>query len=277
MPAPDRYAVIGHPIAHSRSPHIHRLFASQCQQYMTYTAIDVPPEQLAQWVSRFFAADGRGLNVTVPHKLSLLTMPSRLSERARMAGSLNTLAMDSHGQLMGDNTDGIGLVRDLTENLQVTITAHRVLLLGAGGAARGVIAPLLELKPAQLVVANRSIERASLLAGSFGAFGPIRAAAFPELEGLSFDIVINATAAGLQGEIPSIPVSVVSGRRTICYDLSYTDGVDTAFTRWARDHGAERTFTGMGMLIEQAAESFYLWRGLRPNTASVRTTLGVKQ
>jgi shikimate dehydrogenase len=275
MPAPDRYAVIGHPIAHSRSPLIHRLFAQQCQQYMTYTAIDVTAEQLVPWVSQFFAADGRGLNVTVPHKQSLLNVPSRLSERARIAGALNTLLRDSNGHLLGDNTDGVGLVRDLTENLGVTITAHRVLLLGAGGAARGVIAPLLELKPAQLVVANRSVERADALAAAFTDFGPIRATAFSELEGCRFDLVIHATAAGLAGQVPPIPASVLGRQGTVCYDMGYA-GEDTPFVRWAREHGAAGAYTGLGMLIEQAAESFYLWRGLRPNTASVRAALGVR-
>lgn len=276
MPTPDRYAVIGHPIAHSRSPQIHRLFASQCQQYMTYSAIDVPPEQLSVWVARFFASDGRGLNVTVPHKQTLLTMPSRLSERASRAGALNTLVVDASGQLVGDNTDGIGLVRDLTEHLQVTITAHRVLLLGAGGAARGVIAPLLELAPAQLVIANRSIERAAALARAFAPLGSIRATTLPELDGSNFDLVINATSASLHGEIPAVPACILRGRHTVCYDMAYGQS-DTAFVHWAREHGAARAYTGMGMLIEQAAESFYLWRGLRPNTTTVRTSLGVTQ
>jgi len=276
MPTPDRYAVIGHPIAHSHSPRIHRLFAQQCQQYMTYTAIDVAPEQLSGWVANFFASAGRGLNVTVPHKQALLTTPSRLSERASRAGALNTLLLDAQGRLLGDNTDGIGLVRDLTENLQVTITAHRVLLLGAGGAARGVIAPLLELAPAQLVIANRSVERAAALATAFSALGPIRATSFSELDCVGFDLVINATAASLQSEVPSIPSSILRGTDAVCYDMAYGEG-DTPFVHWAREHGAARAFTGMGMLIEQAAESFYLWRGLRPNTASVRTTLGVTQ
>jgi shikimate dehydrogenase len=273
MPAPDRYAVIGHPVAHSRSPQIHRLFAQQCQQYMVYSAIDVMPEQLRSWVAKFFAASGCGLNVTVPHKQSLLTLPSRLSERARTAGALNTLVRDAQGQLLGDNTDGIGLVRDLTEHLGVTVTAHRVLVLGAGGAARGVIAPLLELKPAQLTVANRTIERAAALATSFSALGPVRATTLSDLHGSTYDLIINATAASLQGEVPAVPASVF-GKQSLCYDMGYGEQ-DTAFVRWAREHGAARTCSGLGMLIEQAAESFYAWRGLRQNTTSVRMALGV--
>jgi shikimate dehydrogenase len=275
MPAPDQYAVVGHPIAHSQSPRIHRLFAQQCQQYMTYTAIDVTPEQLVSWVSKFFATAGRGLNVTVPYKQSLLTVPRRLSERARTAGALNTLLQDAEGHLIGDNTDGIGLIRDLTENLQVTITAHRVLLLGAGGAARGVIAPLLELKPAQLVIANRALERGQALADAFCGFGPIRATTYADLEGAKFDLIVNATAASLHGEVPPLPADVLAGKNTSCYDMSYGDE-DTPFVRWAREHGATRACMGLGMLIEQAAESFYLWRGLRPNTHSVRAALGVR-
>lgn len=243
---------------------------------MTYTAVDVLPHQLISWVSKFFASAGRGLNVTLPHKQSLLTMPSRLSERACAAGAINTLIQDPEGHLVGDNTDGIGLVRDLTENLDVTVTAHRILLLGAGGAARGVVAPLLELKPIQLVVANRSIERAHELVGAFSGFGPLRATSYAELGGSKFDLVINATAAGLQGQIPPLPASVLTGRDTVCYDMGYGDE-DTPFIRWARENGAARAYMGLGMLIEQAAESFYLWRGLRPNTLSVRSAFGLSQ
>jgi shikimate dehydrogenase len=277
MPAPDRYAVIGHPIAHSRSPQIHRLFAQQCQQYMVYTAADVPPDRLTGWVAKFFNGTGfpgRGLNVTIPHKQSLLTMPSRLSPRARIAGAINTLFIDPQGQLCGDNTDGIGLVRDLTENLQVTITAHRVLLLGAGGAARGVLAPLLELKPAQLVIANRTPGRALELAHNFSAFGAVHGCSYEGLRDAKFDLVINATAASLHGELPSLSASAIAGPETLCYDMAYGDE-DTRFVHWAREHGA-RGVMGLGMLIEQAAESFYLWRGLRPNTAAVRAVLGAR-
>jgi shikimate dehydrogenase len=274
MPVPDRYAVIGHPIAHSRSPQIHRLFAQQCQQYLTYSAIDVTPQQLSNWVLKFFAMAGKGLNVTVPHKQSLLTMPTRLSERARIAGAVNTLLQDAQGNLVGHNTDGIGLVRDLTENLHLSIAGLRVLLLGAGGAARGVIWPLLELKPSELVIANRDLARALGLAKSFDAFGSVQAASYPELEGSRFDLVINATAAGLQGEIPPVPAGVLRGGSTVCYDMGYGEQ-ETDFMRWARKHGAARTAMGLGMLIEQAAESFFLWRGLRPNTAAVRTALQI--
>jgi shikimate dehydrogenase len=274
MSAPDRYAVIGHPIAHSRSPQIHRLFAQQCQQYMVYSAIDVRPDQLSSWVTKFFASAGRGLNVTVPHKQSLLTVPSRLSERARQAGALNTLARDAQGHLVGDNTDGIGLVRDLTQHLLVPITGRRVLLLGAGGAARGVLSSLLEQQPTQLTVLNRTLERAAALAASVTSLGAVQATTLSALNGARFDLIINATAASLTDDVPELPADILD-KDTVLYDMGYAEG-DTSFVRWARDHGVERAYTGLGMLIEQAAESFYLWRGVRPNTASVRSALGIR-
>jgi shikimate dehydrogenase len=274
MSAPDRYAVIGHPIAHSRSPQIHRLFAQQCQQYMVYSAIDVPSEQLSSWVTAFFAGSGRGLNVTLPHKRALLTMPIRLSERARRAGAVNTLARDAQGHLIADNTDGVGLVRDLSQHLDVPITGQRVLLLGAGGAAHGVTASLLEQTPTQLTVVNRTFERAQALAASFASLGAVQATTFPALHGAHFDLVINATAASLMGAVPELPASIL-GKETVFYDMAYAQE-DTSFVRWAREHGARRAYTGLGMLIEQAAESFYLWRGVRPHTASVRAALGIK-
>jgi shikimate dehydrogenase len=174
---------------------------------------------------------------------------------------------------VGDNTDGVGLIRDLTEHLGLTITAHRILLLGAGGAARGVIAPLLELLPTELTIANRTIQRAESLATAFAAHGAVRATTLSDLQD-SFDLIINATAASLSGESPAIPARAV-GNGTVCYDMAYAEE-DTAFVRWAREQGAAHACSGLGMLIEQAAESFYLWRGVRPNTASVRSTLGMK-
>jgi shikimate dehydrogenase len=258
MPVPDRYAVIGHPIAHSRSPQIHRLFAQQCQQYMTYSAIDVTPEQLSNWVLKFFAPRASGLNVTVPHKQSLLTLPSRLSERARIAGALNTLLQDATGQLVGDNTDGIGLVRDLTENLHLTV-ALRVLLLGAGGAARGVIWPLLELKPSELVIANRDLARARALAEVVRRVrsdtgGKLFRSARLELR--SGDQRHRRRPAG---EPPPVPASVLRGSDTVCYDMGYGEQ-DTGFVRWAREarrrayrHGAGYADrTGGGVILSVA-------------------------
>jgi shikimate dehydrogenase len=274
MSAPDRYAVIGHPIAHSRSPLIHTLFAQQTHQDLTYSAIDVAPEQLASRVGEFFAAGGRGLNVTVPHKETVLALSASLSARAQIAGAANTLMQDPAGRLIADNTDGVGLVRDLTHNLRVTVSGQRVLLLGAGGAARGILAPLLELKPREFVIANRSVERARSLAHAFAALGPVRGAGFAELDGWCFDLIINATAASLQSELPPLPPGMLCAT-TICYDLVYADSA-TRFTRWAHEHGAAQAHMGLGMLVEQAAESFYLWRGVRPDTAPVLAALAAQ-
>ena len=274
MPAPDRYAVIGHPIAHSRSPQIHALFAQQTRQNMLYGALDVAPQELAVRVREFFATGGRGLNVTVPHKEAVLALSASLSARARIAGAANTLLQDAAGRLSADNTDGAGLVRDLTHNLRIAVAAQRVLLLGAGGAARGVLAPLLELKPRVLVIANRGVERARALAQAFASLGPVRAAGFAQLDGECFDLIVNATAASMQGQLPPLPLSVL-GATTICYDLGYASS-DTRFMHWAREHGAAQAHMGLGMLVEQAAESFYLWRGVRPETAPVLSALAAQ-
>jgi len=271
MPAPDRYAVIGHPVAHSRSPRIHSLFALQTHQNLIYSALDTPPPLLAQRVRDFFSGGGRGLNVTVPHKQTVIALTDSLTERARAAGAVNTLASDAGGALVGDNTDGVGLVRDLTLNLQITLTSRRVLLLGAGGAARGILAPLLQLEPQQIIIANRSVERAVGLAAAFATLGNVRGGGFAELDGPAFDLIVNATAASLQGEVPPLPASVL-GAGTICYDLAYARG-DTPFTLWARAGGAAGAHMGLGMLVEQAAESFHIWRGIRPLTAPVLAAL----
>jgi shikimate dehydrogenase len=274
MPAPDRYAVIGHPIAHSRSPQIHALFAQQTGQNIAYGALDVPPQDLAPRVREFFATGGRGLNVTVPHKEAVLALSAILSARARTAGAANTLLQDAAGHLIADNTDGAGLVRDLTHNLRIAVGGRRVLLLGAGGAARGVLAPLLELKPRALVIANRGMERALALAHAFAALGAVHAAGFAQLDGECFDLIINATAASMQAQVPPLPLGVL-GATTICYDLGYA-GSDTRFMLWAREHGAAQAHMGLGMLVEQAAESFYLWRGVRPDTAPVLSALAAQ-
>jgi shikimate dehydrogenase len=271
MSAPDRYAVIGHPIAHSRSPQIHALFAQQTGQNMVYGALDVAPQDLAVKVREFFASGGRGLNVTVPHKEAVLALSASLTGRARTAGAANTLMQEATGGLLADNTDGTGLVRDLTHNLHISVRAQRVLLLGAGGAARGVLSPLLECMPLLLVIANRGVERALSLARAFGSLGPVRASGFAQLDGQCFDLIVNATAASQQAQLLPLPASVL-GATTICYDLFYA-GSDTRFIEWAREHGAAQAHMGLGMLIEQAAESFYIWRGVRPDTAPVLAAL----
>ncbi len=269
--APDRYAVIGHPIDHSRSPWIHARFAQQTGEHMVYTAIDAAPAALVERVREFFDSGGAGLNVTVPHKQAVLPLLQELSDRARVAGAVNFIRRAADGRLRGDNTDGAGIVRDLTHNLGVPIAAQRLLLLGAGGAARGIIAPLLALHPAELVIANRSAARATDLAQQFTRFGTVRGAAYAELKGQHFALIINATSAGLRNEVPPLPVEVLEGA-TVCYDLAYSRDT-TRFVQWAREQGVARSIAGAGMLVEQAAESFLLWRGVRPDTTAVLADL----
>jgi shikimate dehydrogenase len=274
MSKPDRYAVLGHPIGHSRSPQIHALFARQCAQSLTYEAIDVAPADFETAVRDFFAQGGAGLNVSVPHKQAAFQLAGELTVRARRASAVNTLWRNAAGKLHGDNTDGAGLVRDLTVNQGLSIAGQRLLLLGAGGAARGALGPLLELQPSQLQIANRTAGRAALLAAEFAGLaathGVVCASAATDA-GTAFDLIINATSASLIGELPSMPHHAV-GQQTVCYDLAY-GGSDTVFVKWARQQGAARAVMGLGMLVEQAAEAFWLWRGLRPQTLPVLTAL----
>jgi len=261
----DRYAVFGHPIAHSKSPQIHAAFARQTGQDMRYEAILAPLEGFADSVSAFIAAGGRGANVTIPFKEEAFRLANRLSPRAQRAGAVNTLVFDADG-ILGDNTDGAGLVADLSRNLHRTLAGKRILLLGAGGAARGVIEPLLEQQPAELVIANRTVRRAEELAELFGH--GVRACGFDAAD-TPFDVVINATAASLAGDLPPLSPQVFTVD-TLAYDMMY--GRDTPFLTFARTHGAS-TADGLGMLVEQAAEAFYLWRGVRPDTAPVIAAL----
>jgi shikimate dehydrogenase len=261
----DRYAVFGHPIAHSKSPQIHAAFARQTGQDMTYEAILAPLDGFADSVAQFIASGGRGANVTVPFKEQAFALANRLSLRAQRAGAVNTLTFDADG-ILGDNTDGAGLVADLSRNLHCALAGKRILLLGAGGAARGVIEPLLDQQPAALVIANRTVGRAQELAELFGH--GIRACGFEDADG-PFDVVINATAASLAGELPPLSPALFTAD-TLAYDMMY--GRDTPFLTFARSHGAA-TADGLGMLVEQAAEAFYVWRGVRPDTAAVIASL----
>lgn len=263
----DRYAVMGNPIAHSKSPQIHQLFARQTGQSISYGAILVAKDRFAEAVAEFLAAGGKGLNVTVPFKQEAWQLADQLSDRAQRAGAVNTLMVRDPGTLYGDNTDGAGLVRDLTANLGIELAGRDVLMLGAGGAARGVLAPLLAEHPSTLVIANRTAARAEQLAGEFADLGNLRGCGFAVLAGQTFDLVINATAASLLGEAPQLPDGVI-GPETCCYDMVY-GSLPTAFMRYAQARGAQRTFDGLGMLVEQAAESFRLWRGVCPRTAPV--------
>jgi shikimate dehydrogenase len=274
---PDRYAVIGYPVKHSFSPFIHGMFAKLTKQDLTYRLLEVAPEDLEEEVVKFFIEHGKGLNVTIPHKQAVVNLCKQRTPRAELAGAVNTLAVLPSGELLGDNTDGAGLVADLTKNLRVTLKGTRILLLGAGGAARGVIGPLLEQAPQLLQIVNRDASKATLLATEFAKLGPITAGGFDSTDHAVYDVVINATAASLQGTVPPINTNTI-GPQTLCYDMAYGKE-DTAFVAWAKQHGAGQAELGWGMLVEQAAESFYLWRGVKPDTepvlAAVRSPIPV--
>jgi shikimate dehydrogenase len=263
----DAYGVMGNPIAHSKSPEIHRRFAEQTGQRITYEAILVEPGGFEQAVGNFQANGGKGLNVTVPFKQDAWQLVDERSARAELAGAVNTVVIRDNGDLFGENTDGIGIVRDIRDNQGVTIQGKRVLVLGAGGAVRGVLQPMLQENPAELVIANRTASKAEELADLFKSYGPVEGCGFNPLAGRQFDLVINGTAASLQGEVPPLPDDLLAPSAT-GYDMMYA-AEPTAFVQWARDHGAEKSLDGLGMLVEQAAESFFIWRGVRPETGPV--------
>jgi shikimate dehydrogenase len=265
---PDRYAVMGNPVGHSLSPAIHAEFARQTAQRLTYTAIQVDEGGFEQAAGNFRAAGGKGLNVTVPFKRVAWAWVDRRSSRAERAGAVNTIAFKEDGAACGDNTDGAGLVRDITLNMRAEISGRRVLIAGAGGAVRGVLEPILEQHPRELVIANRTVDNAIELAALFSnATLEVTGCAFEALTGRKFDLVINGTAASLQGRDLPLPPSILAPD-CLCYDMMYA-AEPTPFLRWARGQGAAQTVDGLGMLIEQAAESFLLWRGVRPDTAPV--------
>lgn len=263
----DRYAVIGNPIAHSKSPAIHAAFARQTGQDLEYGRILGSLDDFAGDVGRFFAQGGRGLNVTVPFKEQAWELADERSARAETAGAVNTLIRLDDGRLRGDNTDGVGLVRDLSENHGFDFGGARVLLLGAGGASRGVLLPLLETGLAELVIANRTPSKATDLATLGAQLGPVTGCGLEALAGERFDLIINGTSAGLSDAVPSIPDDCLRPEGWT-YDMLYGDR-PTAFCLWGQEHGASRALDGLGMLVEQAAESFRLWRGVRPETTGV--------
>ncbi len=276
--AVDHYVVIGNPIAHSKSPQIHAAFAQQTGEALVYESLLAPLDGFDVAVRDFIAGGGHGANVTVPFKLDAFTLADSLTERATAAGAVNTLRFDRNGaqvRILGENTDGVGLVRDIVSNAGVPVAGARVLLLGAGGAARGVILPLLAEVPAQLVIANRTLARAEELVARFAPAAqssaqarapiPLSAACFDELDG-AFDIIINATSASLSAELPPVPATVF-GTDSFAYDMMY-GAQPTLFMQMASQAGA-RVRDGLGMLVEQAAESFYVWRGVRPQTIPV--------
>lgn len=299
-----RYALIGCPVGHSISPQIHARFAAQTGEAVRYELLEAPRDGFADAVRRFAGDGGRGLNVTLPFKEEARQLADDVSARAAAAGAVNTLVLravrggdtvntdngdiDSNGgfgdntggsrfpvhgdaggdvfTLYGDNTDGAGFIRDLRVNCKLQTQGRAILLLGAGGAARGIIPPLMESGAASLVIANRGVERARALERLFAPLGDVTACAPGELGGRRFDGIVNATSASLAGEVPALPGA---GGAVWGYDLAYDTTGDTAFVRWLRAHGVEQAFDGLGMLVEQAAESFLLWRGVRPQTAAV--------
>jgi shikimate dehydrogenase len=271
LDTPDLYGVAGHPIAHSWSPFIHGMFAKATAQNLVYRLFDIPPENFRREALKLFANGVRGLNVTLPHKQTAAELVNELTPRAERAQAVNTIAFFDDTSLLGDNTDGLGLTIDLEHNLGLQLTGKRVLIMGAGGAVRGVLAPLLERELKEVVIANRTPDRAKSLANDFADLAEIRTCSFGEVTGPPYDLIINATSAGLTGEMPVMPVGLVD-ENTVCYDMVYGRG-HTPFTLWAKSLHAGRTSKGWGMLVEQAAESFQLWRGIRPDTKPVLAAL----
>ncbi len=265
----DQYAVMGNPIKHSKSPLIHTLFAEQTKQLLSYKTILVETEEngFVNAVQKFQQVGGKGLNITVPFKEIAWRSVTSLSERAKLAGAINTIWFDEQGIHHGDNTDGIGLIRDLTQNHNCQIQAKKVLVLGAGGAVRGILEPLLAANPVHCVIANRTVLKAEKLAELFADLGNINASSYDDLAGQSYGLIINGTSTSLQGKIPPLPDGLIN-ENGWCYDLMYANSA-TPFMQWAKNQGATNILDGLGMLVEQAAESFYIWRKIKPNTAQV--------
>lgn len=263
----DHYAVFGHPIGHSKSPRIHRLFAEQTQQKLSYIAEDVPANLFDSALDSFLKMGGKGLNCTVPLKELAWQRADILSERAQFSKAVNTLSVQRDGSLLGDNTDGLGLVTDLTVNHTIDIKGRRVLILGAGGASRGIISPLMEKLPLCLVIANRTVEKAEMLSTEFSQLGDITGCGYNAIKKRQFDLVLNATSASLTGSLPPLDDNILA-EKACCYDLAYGN-LPTAFVKWGLAHGAVKSLDGLGMLVEQAAEAFCIWRGIRPETGNI--------
>lgn len=273
MSGPDQYAVFGNPIAHSKSPLIHALFAKQTGQNLEYRAQLVSLDGFEKAVREFARHNGRGLNITVPFKLSAFQLATRLSERAQQAGAVNTLVIHAVDDYYGDNTDGVGLARDLVRNYKLILSGKTILLIGAGGAVRGVLGALLGNKPKSLTIVNRTVEKALALAGAFSELGTISGCGFDDLQHQHFDVIINATSASLKGELPPLPDTLLH-TDSFCYDMMYGKH-PTVFMQWAKQNGVKENniADGLGMLVEQAAESFKLWRGVEPETGPVIDTV----
>ena len=272
----DRYAVFGYPIKHSKSPRIHQIFAEQTGQALEYSAQEVPAERFSSAVAAFFATGGKGLNCTIPLKELAWAYADKKTERARLSKAVNTLALlQADGSILGDNTDGIGLVTDLISNHAITLAGSRILILGAGGASRGIIAPILEQSPQAIVIANRTIDKAVNLATEFHDKGSITGCGFNELKYRQFDLIINATSTSLSGQLPPLPEDLLA-KNGVCYDLAYSNE-PTVFVRWGLDNHALKSLDGLGMLVEQAAEAFFVWRGVRPKTRPVIELLSAER
>jgi shikimate dehydrogenase len=267
----DQYGVAGHPVSHSWSPFIHGMFAKATAQNMVYRLFDITPADFRRDVLKLFTGGVRGLNVTLPHKQAAAELVNELTPRAQRAQAVNTIAFFEDTTLLGDNTDGVGLTADLERNMRLRLTDKRVLILGAGGAVRGVLAPLLEREARLVMIANRTAAKAQGLAAEFSDMGAVSGCGFSELAWPPYDLIINATSASLQGDMPVLPDGLV-GEETVCYDMAYGKG-PTPFTTWAKSQHAARAVKGWGMLVEQAAESFLLWRGIRPQTQPVLEAL----
>ncbi len=259
----DQYAVMGNPIKHSLSPVIHSAFAQQTNQQLQYQSILVPETDFAEAVNDFFKNGGKGLNVTVPFKEQAFALAELPDELASAAGAANTLWLDSNNRLNASNTDGLGLIRDLTVNHRLNLKDKNILVLGAGGAVRGVLKGLLAQQPAKLIISNRSADKAEKLAARFEALGPITAATFDAIPVIGFDLVINGTSASLAGKVPAISADLLAG--AACYDMMYGANAET-FLDWSLSNGATKAVDGLGMLVEQAAEAYLIWRKVRPET-----------
>lgn len=266
----DQYGVMGHPVAHSRSPFIHGVFARQTDQQISYRLLDVEPKDFEAEVKKFAAQGGMGLNVTVPHKIAAFEIADSHTRRSEYARSANTLVLGEDGEILADNTDGAGLITDLMENLNYRLEGRRILILGAGGAVRGLLGPVIAQNPELVVIANRNPDNAVKLVDELGLSGFAEAIGLNQLGRNTFHLIINGTSANLFDKRPPISVSLFD-ENVFCYDLNYAKK-DTPFTCWAEQNGA-RAVMGWGMLVEQAAESFYLWRGVRPNTIPVLQSL----
>lgn len=271
MTEKDKYAVFGNPVKHSKSPYIHSAFAARCDQQLQYRAVKVELGDFNRAAEQFFKNGGKGLNVTLPFKSEACAFADTLSKRAELAGAVNALAVGEGGTILGENTDGIGLVKDMVANLGWMIGGSRVLVLGAGGAVCGVLEPLLRERPESLSVVNRSAEKAEELVKRFAELGSIEGGGYELMQGRQFDIIINGTSASLAGELPPLGDDLLSEKGR-CYDMMY-GAEPTVFMRWAAEHAAWAIADGLGMLVEQAAESFYIWRHMRPETGVVITEL----